>query len=93
MNRKKIITALGLMNVAVAIAAVNLLPRRSGYFFSYNSELERLFKHAIYAVPWTQVFWTVCASILVSAAVYLFVEGIFEPKGNKSPDHAGSDHA
>jgi hypothetical protein len=88
MNRKKVIQALLLLNVAVVIAALIFLPRQTGYMFFSTSEFERQIKHIWYSTPWVQVFWTLCVSALVSVAIYKLLDGIRGPMSSEHP--AGS---
>lgn len=85
MNRKKVIQALCLFNLAVAIAALNFLPRRTGYGFSWTSEFERQIKHLLYSTPWIQVFWTLCVSVLISFAIYRLLDGVRGPMASEHP--------
>ena len=86
MNRRKVIQALVLLNVAVVIAAANFLPRRIGYTFFSTSEFERQIKYLWYSTPWIQIFWTICVSVLVSVAIYRLLDGV---RGSMSTEHPG----
>lgn len=78
-NRKKLKRSLGLLNVAVLIAAIGYLPRSpsDGYFWS--NEFERLFNRYTHNLPYGQILLVCSISLVVTLAIYVLIDAMDSP--------------
>jgi len=78
-NRKKLKLSLGLLNVAVLIAATGYLPRSpsDGYFWS--NEFERLLNRYTHNLPYGQILLVCSISLVVTLAIYVLIDAMDSP--------------
>ena len=73
LKRVKLKKSLALINVAVFVAAVGFLPRKSGSYF-WTNEFERFIKRYTHNLPYAQILLVCGISLLVTSAIYFWID-------------------
>lgn len=78
-NRKKLKQSLGLLNVAVLIAATGYLPRSPGDGYSWSNQFERWLNRYTHNLPYGQILLVCSISLVATAAIYVLIDAIDSP--------------
>ena len=74
LNRVKLKKSLALINVAVFVAAVGFLPRKTGGSYFWTNEFERFIKRYTHNLPYAQILLVCGIALLVTFAIYFWID-------------------
>ena len=78
-NRKKLKQSLGLLNVAVLIAATGYLPRSNSDGYFWSNEFERWINRYTHNLPYGNILLVCSISLVVTVAIYVLIDAMDSP--------------
>ena len=78
-NRKKLKQSLGLLNVAVLIAAAGYLPRSPSDGYFWTNQFERWLNRYTHNLPYGNILLVCSISVVVTVAIYFFIDAMDSP--------------
>ncbi len=78
-NCKKLKQSLGLLNVAVLIAATGYLPRSNSDGYFWSNEFERWINRYTHKLPYGNILLVCSISLVVTVAIYVLIDAMDSP--------------
>jgi len=78
-NCKKLKQSLGLLNVAVLIAATGYLPRSNSDGYFWSNQFERWINRYTHNLPYGNILLVCSISLVVTVAIYVLIDAMDSP--------------
>jgi len=78
-NCKKLKQSLGLLNVAVLIAATGYLPRSNSDGYFWSNQFERWINRYTHNLPYGNILLVCSISLVVTVAIYILIDAMDSP--------------